>query len=165
MTFTGESATPSGEESLTPAEEVWLTVLRAMTPDQIRQLADHLEEPQGPEAEKEVAATDRSADPPVGQLRDLAQRLAPDRRGSLAPGGSSSTRKSPTPAGKIKASFNLLPNDIDSLRAMSARLGTTVTNVLQRAIRDERFVQDQLARGNSFAVVDQKGSVREIIWR
>jgi hypothetical protein len=130
-----------------------------MTPDQVRQLA-------------EAAAMDRSADPLLGKLRDLAQEVLsedqPSRRGSpdsVAPGGAASVRKSPTPAGKVKASFNLLPNEIDSLRAMAARLGTTVTNVLQRAIRDERFVQDQLARGNRFAVVDQKGSVREIIWR
>ena len=74
-------------------------------------------------------------------------------------------RKSPTPPGKVKASFNLLYEDIESLRTMAGRLGTTVTNVLQRAIRDERFVQDQLAKGNRFAVVDQEGSVREIIWR
>jgi hypothetical protein len=59
----------------------------------------------------------------------------------------------------------LLYEDIESLRTMAGRLGTTVTNVLQRAIRDERFVQDQLAKGNRFAVVDQEGSVREIIWR
>jgi hypothetical protein len=48
---------------------------------------------------------------------------------------------------------------------MAARLGTTVTNVLQRAIRDERFVQDELAEGRRFAVVDPDGTVREIIWR
>jgi hypothetical protein len=74
-------------------------------------------------------------------------------------------RKAPTPAGKVKASFNLLLEDLDSLRIMAARLGTSVTSVLQRAIRDERFVQDELAKGNRFAVVDQQGNAREIIWR
>lgn len=73
--------------------------------------------------------------------------------------------KRPAPEGKVKASFNLLPEEISSLRAMAERLGTTVTNVLQRAIRDERFVQDQLAEGNRFAVIDREGTTREIIWR
>jgi hypothetical protein len=74
-------------------------------------------------------------------------------------------RKSSAPAGKVKASFNLLPEDIDSLRAMAQRLGTTVTYVLQRAIRDERFVRDMIAEGNRFDIVDRKGNRREIIWR
>jgi hypothetical protein len=73
--------------------------------------------------------------------------------------------KTSTPAGKVKASFNLLPEDIDSLRSMARQLGTTVTNVLQRAVRDERFIQEQLAEGRHFAVIDRKGTAREIIWR
>jgi hypothetical protein len=95
----------------------------------------------------------------------------------LAPGGDSQSGsitaeatarrrpKSSTPAGKVKASFNLLPEDVGSLRAMAQRLGTTVTHVLQRAIRDEKFVQDQLAKGNRFALIDQRGTAHEIIWR
>jgi hypothetical protein len=74
-------------------------------------------------------------------------------------------RKPPAPAGKVKASFNLLLDDLDSLRSMANLLGTTVTSVLQRAIRDERFIQEQLAEGNRFAVMDPRGTVREIIWR
>jgi hypothetical protein len=70
-----------------------------------------------------------------------------------------------TPKGKVKASFNLLPEDLATIRALSEELGTTVTNVLQRAIRDQRFVREQLARGHRFAVVDPKGKTREIIWR
>jgi hypothetical protein len=73
--------------------------------------------------------------------------------------------KSSTPGGKVKASFNLLPEDLGSLRELAARLGTTVTNVLERAIRDEHFVQEQLAAGHRFAIVDRDGTVREIIWR
>lgn len=75
------------------------------------------------------------------------------------------TRRASTPRGKVKASFNLLREDIDALRVMATRLGTTVTNVLQRAIRDERFIQEELQSGNKFAVVDPEGTVREIIWR
>ena len=74
-------------------------------------------------------------------------------------------RKGSTPAGKVKASFNLLPEELDVLRALAGRLGTTVTNVVERAIRDEHFVQEQLAAGNRFAIVDGDGAVREIIWR
>jgi hypothetical protein len=48
---------------------------------------------------------------------------------------------------------------------MAKRIGTTVTNILQRSIRDERFIQDQLSEGNRFAVIDSKGTAREIIWR
>jgi hypothetical protein len=79
-----------------------------------------------------------------------------------APG---TTRKSPTPAGKIKASFNLLPEDISSLRSMAERSGTTVTYILQRAIRDESFIRDEIDKGNRFAIVDRHGMAREIIWR
>jgi hypothetical protein len=75
------------------------------------------------------------------------------------------TRKSAAPAGKVKASFNLRQDEIDLLRAMAERLGTTVTSVLQRAISDEGFIQDQLAEGNRFAIVDRQGAIREIIWR
>ena len=84
-----------------------------------------------------------------------------------APGAEAAATRSKrsTPAGKVKASFNLLPGDIDSLRAMAGWLKTTVTNVVQRAIRDERFIQEQLAQGNRFAVVDREGTAREIIWR
>jgi hypothetical protein len=80
-------------------------------------------------------------------------------------GASTPTQRRPTPVGKVKASFNLLPEDINSLRVMAQRLGTTITNALQRAIRDERFIQQQLEEGNKFAIVDQRGEVREIIWR
>jgi len=79
--------------------------------------------------------------------------------------GPKATRKPPAPAGKVKASFNLLLDDLDSLRSMATLLGTTITSVLQRAIRDERFIQEQLADGNRFAIMDQRGTVREIIWR
>jgi hypothetical protein len=73
--------------------------------------------------------------------------------------------KSSVPAGKIKASFNLLPEDISSLRSMADRFGTTVTYILQRAIRDESFIRDELDKGNRFAIVDRHGTAREIIWR
>jgi hypothetical protein len=79
--------------------------------------------------------------------------------------GPKARRKPPAPAGKVKASFNMLLDDLDSLRSMANLLGTTVTSVLQRAIRDERFIQEQLAEGNRFAVIDPRGTVREIIWR
>ena len=79
--------------------------------------------------------------------------------------GPETRRKPPAPAGKVKASFNLLLDDLDSLRSMAGLLGTTVTSVLQRAIRDERFIQEQLAEGNRFAVMDPRGTLREIIWR
>jgi hypothetical protein len=79
--------------------------------------------------------------------------------------GPKARRKPPAPAGKVKASFNMLRDDLDSLRSMANLLGTTVTSVLQRAIRDERFIQEQLAEGNRFAVMDPRGTVREIIWR
>jgi|SRR5215831_1030714 len=122
------------------------------------------------------------APPEVRELRERLQRsLAASRKTQIEgtsepvdpiPGVESSQKrtkrgrtKSAAPAGKVKASFNLLPEDIDSLRAMAERLGTTVTSVLQRAIRDERFVQEQLTEGNRFAVVDRQGTVREIIWR
>jgi hypothetical protein len=83
-----------------------------------------------------------------------------------APGAGPKARgKPPAPAGKVKASFNLLLDDLDSLRSMASLLGTTVTSVLQRAIRDEHFIQEQLAEGNRFAVMDARGTVREIIWR
>jgi hypothetical protein len=75
------------------------------------------------------------------------------------------SRKPSAPQGKVKASFNLLYGDVESLRAMAKRLGTTVTSVLQRAIRDESFLQEQLREGNKFAIIDKEGTVREIIWR
>ncbi len=75
------------------------------------------------------------------------------------------TTQRSTPRGKVKASFNLLPEDLATIRALSEDLGTTVTNVLQRAIRDQRFVREQIARGNRFAIVDRRGVMREIIWR
>jgi hypothetical protein len=79
--------------------------------------------------------------------------------------GTTNGVKRSTPEGKVKASFNLLPEDLASLRAMAAQVRTTVTNMLQRSIRDEQFVQDQLAEGNRFAIVDRQGNAREIIWR
>lgn len=89
----------------------------------------------------------------------------PSQEASVGPDVGTETSKAPAPRGKVKASFNLLPEDIEALRAIAKRLGTTVTNVLQRAIRDERFIQEELRSGNKFAVVDREGTVREIIWR
>lgn len=101
----------------------------------------------------------------LGQFSGAAEIFPKAGETSRAGETSPTSHKRPTPAGKVKASFNLLPEDIDSLRAMAKQLGTTVTNVIQRSIRDERFIQDQLAEGNRFAVVDRKGTIREIIWR
>jgi hypothetical protein len=98
-------------------------------------------------------------------------RRARPRSGLLEPAlaefgaGAAAARKGSTPAGKVKASFNLLPEDLGLLRALAGRLGTTVTNVLERAIRDEHFIQEQLADRKRFAIVERDGTVREIIWR
>jgi hypothetical protein len=117
----------------------------------------------GPAPESDPGQTAQAAPGTPSPAAHLHLRLVTEQD---VPGpGPKARRKPPAPAGKVKASFNLLLDDLDSLRSMASLLGTTVTSVLQRAIRDEHFIQEQLADGNRFAVMDQRGTVREIIWR
>ena len=73
--------------------------------------------------------------------------------------------RTPLTSDKVKVSFRLPSGDVHALRALAARLDTTVTVMLQRAIQDEIFIQERLQTGERVAVVDQDGTTRGIIWR
>jgi hypothetical protein len=157
-----EEAARAGAEYATLAREADAARLRAMQAPK----GSAEEEASAEEAARaEEAATARAKEAlrAMEAARASAEEAATARAESPSP--SQATRASTTPTGKVKASFNLLPEDINSLRTMAKQIGTTVTNMLQRSIRDERFIQDRLAEGNRFALIDSKGAAREIIWR
>lgn len=70
---------------------------------------------------------------------------------------------SPASASRIiKVSFNLPAAEVEELRRLAARRGTTVTQALRLALALAVFTDEQLARGSELLVRDADGSSRAI---
>ena len=68
-------------------------------------------------------------------------------------------------ASKVKASFNLLQSDVDTLKEIAQRRGITVTEVLRGAIATEKYLRDAADQGDSIFIEEKGGLVRQIVFR
>jgi pyruvate/2-oxoglutarate dehydrogenase complex dihydrolipoamide acyltransferase (E2) component len=73
------------------------------------------------------------------------------------------SKKPSTPAGKVKVSFNLWPEEVARLRDIARRRRSTVTAALQRAIADEMFLTIETDKGAHVLLKYPGGEYREVI--
>jgi Ribbon-helix-helix protein, copG family len=62
---------------------------------------------------------------------------------------------------KVKVSFNLLEEDLKVLKELSERRGSTVTEVLRRAIAIEKVLSDEVENGNNILIGDSQNVVKK----
>src|SRR4051812_46567530 len=69
----------------------------------------------------------------------------------------------PMPNKSSRLTVNLSEELVESLREMAARSGTTMTDVLKRAIAVQQFLEEQQDEGKKLLMEDPKGNtIREL---
>jgi hypothetical protein len=67
----------------------------------------------------------------------------------------------------VRLSVNLAADAMDALRWLASRRGLSLTETIRRAISVLKFIEDELDKGNTLAIVetdsDGKQRVREIL--
>jgi hypothetical protein len=73
-------------------------------------------------------------------------------------------RRRPHDGGHIvRLSINLSAETADSFKALLERKGLSITEGIRRAITVWRFLEDETAKGNQIAVIEQDESVRKVV--
>ena len=66
----------------------------------------------------------------------------------------------------VKISVNLTEDAVEALKDLAAKRGTTVTEVLRRAISTEKYLDDvQRGEGAKVLLEDKKGQIRELVFQ
>lgn len=66
----------------------------------------------------------------------------------------------------VKISVNLTEDAVEALKDLAAKRGTTVTDVLRRAISTEKYLDHvQREEGSKVLVEDKKGKIRELVFQ
>lgn len=68
-------------------------------------------------------------------------------------------------AGTVKISANLPASTFEQLRWLASQSGTTMTEVLRRAVNNEAYFRGVSEQGGKVLTEDSKGVVRQIIVR
>jgi ParG len=64
----------------------------------------------------------------------------------------------------VRLSVNLNPETADVFKALTTRKGLSITDGIRRAIAVWKFLEDERARGNEIAVIEQDGTVRKVVF-
>ncbi len=65
-----------------------------------------------------------------------------------------------------KVTVNLPDELVEELKRLASQRNLTVTQVLRQAIESERFLQDELEKGNKVLIEDQKDkSIHQVIFK
>lgn len=65
----------------------------------------------------------------------------------------------------IKMSVNLSADVVKALKELAEKRGTTMTEVLRRAIGTEKFIEKANEDGGKILLEDKKGRVRQLVFR
>ncbi|HEX5760738.1 MAG TPA: CopG family transcriptional regulator [Thermoanaerobaculia bacterium] len=65
----------------------------------------------------------------------------------------------------IKTSLNLSEPALDALKEMAAKRGVTVAEVVRQAIATEKFLLDEVEKGNKILIEDRDSRLRQIVFR
>jgi hypothetical protein len=74
-----------------------------------------------------------------------------------------SRRRSHERAGLVRLSINLSAETADAFKALIERKGITITEGIRRAITVWKFLEDETAKGNQIAVIEQDGNTRKVV--
>jgi hypothetical protein len=72
-------------------------------------------------------------------------------------------RRSQQRGGLVRLSINLNAETADAFKALIERKGITITEGIRRAITVWKFLEDETARGNQIAVIEQDGNTRKVV--
>lgn len=75
----------------------------------------------------------------------------------------SSSEPEVEPPERVKVSFNLPVDELESMRTLAKRRGHTVTDTFRRAIALEQLVDDAAREGAKLLIQDPDGTIREIV--
>lgn len=64
---------------------------------------------------------------------------------------------------KVKLSVNLLEEDVNALRELAEKKGTTMTEILRQGIALSKFVQEARTRGEKLLIEDDEKTLRQIV--
>lgn len=67
--------------------------------------------------------------------------------------------------GYARMNMNLSVVNMEILKALAKKRGTTMTDVLQQAINTEKYIDDVSKAGGKILVETKKGRVRELVFR
>jgi hypothetical protein len=95
--------------------------------------------------------------------RDASSSTAPAKPESRETQG---TYSSTDPAiAVVRTTVNLHPDAVAALRQMAADRGTTVAEIIRRAIWMEKYVHDALKEGSKILVQDADRALKELVIR
>lgn len=63
----------------------------------------------------------------------------------------------------VRISANLAPEVVDALRSLAERRGTTMTEVLRRAISLEQFLDERLRDGGRLMIEDEDEKLSTVV--
>jgi hypothetical protein len=63
----------------------------------------------------------------------------------------------------VRLSINLSSETANGFKELIGRKGLTITEGIRRAIVALQFLEDEAAKGNQIAVIEQDGSVRKVV--
>ena len=67
--------------------------------------------------------------------------------------------------GTVKLSVNLSEEVVDALRNLASTQGTTMTEVLRKAISTEKFLQDASSRNAKILIEKSDNTVKQLVLR
>ena len=65
----------------------------------------------------------------------------------------------------VKISANLPKDTLEQLRWIASQRGTTMSEVLRRAVEHEAFFFDQISKGGKVLHEDASGTIRQVVIR
>jgi predicted transcriptional regulator len=65
----------------------------------------------------------------------------------------------------VKTSLNLPEAAVRALKEIAERRGTTMAEVVRQAIATEKFLVDEVEKGNKILIEDQDKSLRQVVFR
>lgn len=65
----------------------------------------------------------------------------------------------------VKTSMTLPEQSIETLRELSKATGTSMAEVVRRAVATEKFLRDTVSEGSKILIKDKDSSLRELILR
>lgn len=71
----------------------------------------------------------------------------------------------PSAAGIVKLSANLPEKTIALLRQLADKRGTTMTEILRRAIETEGFLEDVISNNGKILVEDADKKLKQVVFR
>jgi hypothetical protein len=64
-----------------------------------------------------------------------------------------------------KTSLNLSAPAIEALKLIAAKRGVTVAEVVRQAIATEKFLHDEVEKGNKILIEEKDKSLRQVVFR